>query len=164
MNPKIKAKGKGKYIIITPDCKEIPFDDVDALFQFKDGYAVYRIRDPKKKYMRRYGFVDAYGNKLSDKVYDHADNFVGKYARVKNGNKQNLVDHNGHEILSWNYANVEPFINDTFLVNFYQKDNTKNYWGLVDVNENFIIAAMYDTKIEVIIEAKKHFKEIVDKE
>lgn len=153
MQARIKNKGKNKYVIINCFGKEIPVENIDALFQFKGKYAIYRIKDPNHNNMRRYGYYTETGEKLTEKIYDHADNFIGKYGVIKNGGMQNLINENGNEVLSWNYAFVEPFIKNTFIINYYSEDG-QDLWGLVDLDENFIIPPDNQSKFEVMWKAR----------
>ena len=158
--PKVKAKGKGKYVIIDGNGKEILVENVDALFQFKNGFAIFRVIDNDKNCLKRYGYMKETGERLSNRIYDHADNFDGKFAKVKNDGMTNYIDRNGGEVLSWNYKDVEDFLYDTFVINYYSTDG-RDYWGVITINEEFIVPPTYRTKIEAINVALNNFEEFV---
>lgn len=151
--PKVKQIGKNKYCFASPLGEEIYLSNVDAVYQFHNGFAVYRVKNSKNN-ERKFGYIDEYGNKLPN-TYDHADRFENHIARVRNGVLTNYIDESGRELFSWSYDYCDRFIYQTFIVKFKDDNGNAEVWGLIDMNENFIVYPTCKNKAEVISESKK---------
>lgn len=144
---KVYRKKNGKFVIVNEFLEELPVDNVDMLFPFSNDIATFRVNSGKGK---KFGYMNVNGEKITNDVYDHAENFGINYGIVKNGSKQNLIDRNGNEIFDWKYTKIDPFLNGTFIV-----QNVEGYYGLVDASDKILLGFIYQDLISITHEARR---------
>lgn len=142
----IKRKN-GDYVIINDLFEEIPIKSVDVLYPFHNNIATFRVTQNKKK---MFGYMNVQGERITNDVYEHAEDFGPKYGLVKKGDYQNLIDRNGNELFAWKYTKIAPFLKDTFICL-----NKEGYYGLVDKNDKIILGFIYETQLSITHDARR---------
>lgn len=143
---KVLKKKNGDYVIINDLYEEIPVKHVDVLYPFHNNIATFRVTVNKEK---MFGYMNTSGERITQNVYEHAEDFGEKYGLVKNGNYQNLIDKSGKELFEWKYTSITPFIKDTFIVM-----NAEGYYGLIDINGKVILKFIYKDHLQVTCKAQ----------
>ena len=103
-------KGKNWMYINTKGEQVLTNISADKLYDFKNGYAIYRNGDGV-------GFIDTNGKVAVEPKFKKVFNFENGYAKVLEGDKWGLIDPSGNYFVKTEYDGVSNYYNGNVVAN-----------------------------------------------